>query len=135
MVSFSIVSARITAALRRQYLREVLHRDATFHETVLSSGTVCVALSSHCNAIQSGLADKFGLSLQSLSTVATAFVVAFTSQWKLRLVTATVDPAIVVVVGITAVFDSKLEEPSIPQTLPQQALLKRCLAPLKQSEP
>lgn len=110
MVSFSIVSTRVTASLRQCYLREVLHRDVTFHETVLSSGTVSIALSSHCNTIQSGLADKFGLSVQSMSTVAASFVVALTSQWKLTLVTATIVPAIVLVVGITSVFDSRLEE-------------------------
>lgn len=110
MVSFSMITTRVTSSLRRRYLRAVLNHETTFHETVLSSGTVSLALSTHCNTIQSGLSDKFGLSLQCISTTAAAFIVAFTAQWKLTLVTATIVPAIVLVVGITAVFDSKLED-------------------------
>ena len=69
-----------------------------------------LALSSHCNTIQSGLSDKFGLSLQNISTVASAFVVAFTSQWKLTFITATIIPATALGVGITSTFDSKYED-------------------------
>lgn len=69
-----------------------------------------MGLSTHCNTIQSGLAEKFGLSLQSMSQVAAAFIIAFTSQWKLGLVTATVVPATVIIVGATATLESKLEE-------------------------
>jgi ATP-binding cassette subfamily B (MDR/TAP) protein 1 len=68
-----------------------------------------LALSSHCNTIQSGLSDKFGLSLQNISTIVSAFVVAFTSQWKLTLITATIILATVLGVGISA-FDSKYED-------------------------
>ena len=82
----------------------------TFHETISTSGAVSLALSSHCNTIESGLSDKFGLSLQSTSTVFSAFVVAFVSQWKLTQVTSTIIPATVIGVGITAAFDSKLED-------------------------
>jgi ATP-binding cassette, subfamily B (MDR/TAP), member 1 len=97
-VLFTIVSTQVSARLRQSY------------ETKSSSGAVSLALSSHCNTVQSGLSDKFGLSVQNISTVVSAFVVAFVSQWKLTLVTATIIPATVLGVGITAVFDSKLED-------------------------
>ena len=110
MVAFTIVSTRITASVRKLYLRRVLEQDITYHEISSSSGAVSMALSSHCNAIQTGLADKFGLSIKCMSTVGAAFVVAFTRQWKLALVTATIVPATVIVVAIAALFESKLEE-------------------------
>ena len=88
----------------------MLGHSVTFHELTSSSGAVSLALSSHCNTIQSGLSDKFGLSLQNISTVVSAFVVAFTAQWKLTLVTATIIPATVLGVGITSAFDSKYED-------------------------
>ena len=69
-----------------------------------------MALSTHSNAIRSGLAEKFGLTLKSASTVGAAFVVAFTSQWKLALVTATMIPAAVVAIGATSDFDEKEEQ-------------------------
>jgi ABC-type multidrug transport system fused ATPase/permease subunit len=56
------------------------------------------------------LSDKFGLSLQSMSTVLIAFIVAFTIQWKLTDVTATIIPATFIGVGSTAAIDSKLED-------------------------
>jgi ATP-binding cassette, subfamily B (MDR/TAP), member 1 len=109
-VLFTIVSTQVSARLRQSYLQSILNRNITFHETKSSSGAVSLALSSHCNTVQSGLSDKFGLSVQNISTVVSAFVVAFVSQWKLTLVTATIIPATVLGVGITAVFDSKLED-------------------------
>ncbi|KAI9738848.1 MAG: hypothetical protein M1834_008355 [Cirrosporium novae-zelandiae] len=110
MVVFSIVSTRVTATIRRLYFSSVLNQDIASHDMTTSSGAVSLGLSAHCSTIQSGLADKFGLSLQSISTVVAAFIVAFTSQWKLTLVTATIIPATVIIIGATAVFDSKLEE-------------------------
>ena len=110
MASFTIISTRITVSLRRRYLSSLLHHTISFYETTMSSGEVSLGLSTHCNTIQSGLAEKFGLSLQSVSQVAAAFIVAFISQWKLGLVTATVVPATVIIVGATATWESKLEE-------------------------
>ena len=109
MTSFTIISTRITVSLRRRYLNSLLHYNISFYETTMSSGRVSLGLSTHCNTIQSGLAEKFGLSLQSMSQVAAAFIVAFISQWKLGLVTVTVVPATVIIVCATATWESKLE--------------------------
>ncbi|KAL7931860.1 P-loop containing nucleoside triphosphate hydrolase protein [Trichoderma chlorosporum] len=110
MSLFTIVAANVNSAVRKKYVNVVLHQRIAYHETVLTSGTVSLALSTHSNTIRSGLAEKFGLSLKSSSTVVAAFVVALHSQWKLALVTATIIPAAVVAVGITSVFDEKQEE-------------------------
>lgn len=110
MASFTIISTRVTVTLRRRYLNALLHRKISFYETIMSSGAVSLGLSTHCNTIQSGLAEKFGLSLQSVSQVIAAFIVAFTSQWKLGLVTATIIPATVIIVGAAATWESKMEE-------------------------
>jgi ATP-binding cassette subfamily B (MDR/TAP) protein 1 len=109
-VIFAIVSTRVTANLRQLYLRSILGHSITFHETTATSGAVSLDLSSHCNTVQSGLSDKFGLSLQYISTIVSAFVVAFVSQWKLTLITATIIPGIVLGVGITSALDSKYED-------------------------
>jgi ATP-binding cassette subfamily B (MDR/TAP) protein 1 len=45
-----------------------------------------------------------------MSTVLSTFIVAFTLQWKLTDVTATIIPATVIGVGSTAAIDSKLED-------------------------
>ncbi|RFU76428.1 abc transporter [Trichoderma arundinaceum] len=110
MLLFTIVAANVNSAVRKQYLNIVLHQRIAYHETVLTSGAVSLALSTHSNTIRSGLAEKFGLSLKSISTVVAAFVVALHSQWRLALVTATIIPAAIVAVGITSVFDEKQEQ-------------------------
>lgn len=109
MFLFTVVAASVNSAVRQKYVNVVLHQRIAYHETVLTSGAVSLALSTHSNTIRSGLAEKFGLSLKSSSTVVAAFVVALHSQWKLALVTATIIPAAVVAVGITSVFDEKKE--------------------------
>ncbi|OCL13054.1 P-loop containing nucleoside triphosphate hydrolase protein [Glonium stellatum] len=110
MVCFTIFSTNVTSSLRKSYVHVILNQRLVFHETELTPGAVSMALSSHSNAIRSGLAEKFGLSLKSCSTVAAAFIVALSSQWKLALVTSTIIPAVVVVVGITSALDEKLEQ-------------------------
>ena len=109
MVLFTIVAANVNATLRKLYLHVVLHQRIAFHETTLSSGTVSLALSTHSNAVRSGLAEKFGLTLKSMSTVVAALVVAIASEWKLALVTATIIPAAILAIGITSAFDEKKE--------------------------
>ncbi|KAL7944066.1 P-loop containing nucleoside triphosphate hydrolase protein [Trichoderma barbatum] len=110
MFLFTVVAANANSAVRKKYVNVILHQRIAYHETVLTSGAVSLALSTHSNTIRSGLAETFGLSLKSSSTVVAAFVVALHSQWKLALVTATIIPAAVVAVGITSVFDEKQEE-------------------------
>lgn len=110
MVIFSIVATNVNIALRKLYLHSVLRQGIPFHETILSSGAFSLALSTHSNAIRSGLAEKFGLSLKAVSTIIAAFAVALHSQWRLALVTATVIPAAVIAIGITSAFDEKKEE-------------------------
>ena len=110
MVLFTIVATNVSSGLQKLYLHVVLYQRLEYHEMILSSGKVSLALSTHSNTIRSGLAEKFGLSLKSASTVIAAFVVAFTSEWKLAIVTATIIPVAVLAIGITAVFDEKKEQ-------------------------
>lgn len=110
MVLFTIVATNVNSALRKSYLNVVLYQRIGFHETSLSSGAVTLALSIHSNAIRAGLAEKFGLSLKSTSTVVAGFVVALHSEWRLGLVTATIIPAAVILVGLTSALDEKKEQ-------------------------
>ena len=122
MVCFTVVAANVSAALRMKYLHTTLHRRIAFHETAITTGDVSLALSTHSNTIRAGLAEKFGLSLKSLSTIVAAFIVALTAQWKLALVTATLVPAIVVIVGVPGALDEKLEK-SLNEVKAQAATL------------
>ncbi|KAJ5895439.1 hypothetical protein N7495_007130, partial [Penicillium taxi] len=110
MVLFTIVATNVNPTLRKRYLHVILHKRIEFHETTFSSGSVTLALSNHANTIRSGLAEKFGLSLKSASTVVSGFVVALHSEWRLGLVTATIIPAAVILIGITSAYDENKEQ-------------------------
>jgi ATP-binding cassette subfamily B (MDR/TAP) protein 1 len=110
MFMLSVIATSVAACVRKDYLHAVLYQSITFHETVFTSGAFSLALSTHSNAIRSGFAEKFGLSLKCISTIIAAFAVALHSQWKLALVTATVIPAAVLAIGITGAIDEKKEE-------------------------
>jgi ATP-binding cassette subfamily B (MDR/TAP) protein 1 len=110
MFLLSVIATNVTDSVRKDYLHAVLHQSITFHETVFTSGAFSLALSTHSNAIRSGFAEKFGLSLKCISTIIAAFAVAIHSQWKLALVTATVIPAAVLAIGITGAIDEKKEQ-------------------------
>lgn len=59
--------------------------------------------------IHAGLSEKVGVIIQGLAMLTSAFIVAFTTGWKLTLVTATTLPAAVIAVGITIALDARLE--------------------------
>lgn len=59
--------------------------------------------------IQSGIAEKLGIVIQSISTFVAAFVIAFISQWKLTLILICIVPALVIIVGTMSVPDAKIE--------------------------
>jgi ATP-binding cassette subfamily B (MDR/TAP) protein 1 len=61
------------------------------------------------NLVNQGISEKFGLAIQATSTFVAAFVVAFAVQWKLTLITLAVVPSILVVTGVCAAIDTKLE--------------------------
>jgi ATP-binding cassette subfamily B (MDR/TAP) protein 1 len=54
------------------------------------------------------------LTIQGLSTFVSAFVVAFAVQWKLTLITVSIVPTIVVVVGLCIGIDTKNEAQLLP---------------------
>jgi ATP-binding cassette subfamily B (MDR/TAP) protein 1 len=61
------------------------------------------------NNVNNGISEKLTLTIQGVSTFVTAFIVAFAIQWKLTLITISIVPTIIVVVGICIGVDTKNE--------------------------
>lgn len=55
--------------------------------------------------IQSGISEKLGLFVQSVSTFVAAFVVAFIAQWKLTLILFCIIPTVMLIVGGAGAYD------------------------------
>ncbi|KAL2279659.1 hypothetical protein FJTKL_13337 [Diaporthe vaccinii] len=64
---------------------------------------------SNGNLIQSGIAEKLALAFQSMATFVAAFIVAFISQWKLTLILLCIAPTLIILVGIVASIEAKIE--------------------------
>lgn len=105
---FTIAATRLTRGLRLAYVRSILRQEIAYFDTC-TPGSVATRISTNANLIQTGLGEKVGIATQGFAMLISAFVVAFTQNWKLTLVTATTLPAVIILVGITVVFDQKLE--------------------------
>lgn len=59
--------------------------------------------------VQAGISEKLGLVLQGLAAFISAFVLAFTTNWKLTLITGCVAPATVVVMCLASYLEASIE--------------------------
>jgi len=105
---FTVAATRMTRGLRLAYVRSILRQEIAYFDTC-TPGSVATRISTNANLIQTGLGEKVGIATQGFSMLVSAFVVAFSQNWKLTLVTATTLPAVILLVGVTVFFDQKLE--------------------------
>ena len=89
---FTIAATRMTRGLRLAYVRAILRQEIAYFDSC-TPGSVATRISTNANLIQTGLGEKVGIATQGLAMLTSAFVVAFSQQWKLTLVTATTLPA------------------------------------------
>ncbi|TLD26668.1 hypothetical protein PspLS_04605 [Pyricularia sp. CBS 133598] len=97
-----------TRNLRRAYLRAALSQEVAFFDRG-TAGSISAQATSNGKLIQSGIAEKLGTVFQALATFVGAFIIAFIASWKLTLILICIAPALVIVMGIVAGADSKVE--------------------------
>ncbi|ETS84302.1 hypothetical protein PFICI_02327 [Pestalotiopsis fici W106-1] len=102
------VAYRIVRNIRQQFFKAALAQEIAFFD-LGSGGSISMQATTNGNLIHSGIAEKLGLCVQALSTFVAAFVIAFTSQWKLTLILIWLAPALIVLMGIVATAEAKLE--------------------------
>jgi ATP-binding cassette subfamily B (MDR/TAP) protein 1 len=66
----------------------------------LGSGEVTTRITADTNAIQDGISEKLGLTLNAVATFIAAFVIAFTRSWRLAVILISGVFAIVITMGI-----------------------------------
>lgn len=76
---------RITQKLRERYLKAMLRQEVAFFDT-LGAGEISQRILDDINQLQDGLTGKLSLSLTSISTFVTAFIVILVEGWKLGLI-------------------------------------------------
>ncbi|KAI1818682.1 ABC multidrug transporter Mdr1 [Poronia punctata] len=84
-VGFVTGGERITQKLREAYLDAVLRQEIAYFDT-LGSGEIAQRMLDDINQLQDGLTGKLSLTLGSVATFVTAFIVILVEGWKLGLI-------------------------------------------------
>ncbi|KAF2726754.1 multidrug resistance protein [Polyplosphaeria fusca] len=108
-VLFNYTSNTMASRIRLRYLRTVLHQSISYFDTN-SPGSIATSLATETNMAQVGLSEKLSVIFQVISMVITAFTIAFTRNWKLTLVSATVVPYMVVSIGFFGGWSAQTEQ-------------------------
>ncbi|KAM6477650.1 P-loop containing nucleoside triphosphate hydrolase protein [Trichoderma sp. SZMC 28011] len=99
---------RIVRNIRHAYLKAALSQEVAYYD-LGTSGSIATQATSNGKLIQSGIAEKLGLTFQGLSAFVTAFIVAFVTQWKLTLICLCIAPTTIVVMGFVGITESGIE--------------------------
>ncbi|KAI1843491.1 hypothetical protein JX266_010317 [Neoarthrinium moseri] len=105
---FGLVGIRVTRSFRLDFIRSMIRQDVSFVD-LCAAGTVASTISNSADMVENGSTEKFGSLIQNMAMFVAAFVVAFTQQWKLTLVTATTLPVLFTGFKITFGLDAKIE--------------------------
>ena len=101
------VAYHLVRNIQHAYLRAALSQEVSYYNQGVS-GSISTHATANGLLIQSGASEKLGLFIQSISTFAAAFAIAFVSQWKLTLILICIIPAIVIIVGGVGAFDAAI---------------------------
>lgn len=107
-VCISIAAIRTTKALRVDFMKHILRQNIAFFDSDAASSVTTQATTSS-NNVNNGISEKLTLTIQGVSTFVSAFIIAFAIQWKLTLITISIVPTILVIVGIGIGVDTKNE--------------------------
>ncbi|KAI8941697.1 hypothetical protein NX059_002907 [Plenodomus lindquistii] len=108
-VGISVSAIRTTRALRIDFIKHILRQNIAYFDSS-DAASVTTQTTTNANNVSNGISEKLTLTIQGISTFVTAFIVAFVIQWKLTLITISIVPTIIVVVGICVGLDDKNEK-------------------------
>ncbi|KAK3942691.1 putative ABC multidrug transporter [Diplogelasinospora grovesii] len=100
---FRLIGIRMSAAIRLHYLRSLFGQTIHVLDS-MPSGTAASTITSTANILQLGISEKLGVFIEFTATIVAAIIVAFTYNWALALVTASVILFILIVLSILLPF-------------------------------
>ncbi|KAI0914184.1 ABC transporter-like protein [Ustulina deusta] len=86
-LGFRMLSLRISSSLRLAYVKALLELPVSLLDTQ-PPGQIAAIITATANTLQIGISEKLAIVIQTLSSVVTALIVAYTHSWKLSLVTS-----------------------------------------------
>ncbi|KOS18918.1 Leptomycin B resistance protein pmd1 [Escovopsis weberi] len=106
-VLVSVTAIRVTRRLRVDFVRQILRQEVSFFDSPSSS--ISGRITANGNLVNNGISEKLGLIVQATACFVTAFVVAFTVQWKLTLIIMAIVPVNILVTLVCVVYDTMYE--------------------------
>ncbi|CAM6129698.1 unnamed protein product [Calypogeia fissa] len=89
-----ITGDRQSARLRTKYLEAILRHDVAFFDTDTNTGNFVSSLASDPLMVQDAISEKMGNFMHFMGTFVAGFIVGFSRQWRIALVTIAVIPLI-----------------------------------------
>ena len=103
-VGFIYTGEHISRKIREQYLASIMRQNIAFFDK-LGAGEITTRLTSDTNLIQDGISEKVALTLTAITTLVTAFVIAFIKYWKLAFIlTSTVIATTFIMTGCSRIL-------------------------------
>lgn len=111
-VAFIYTGEHISQKIREQYLGAILRQNIGFFDK-LGAGEITTRITADTNSIQDGISEKIGITLTSLATFITAFVIGFIKSWKLTLILMSTIFAITLIMSSGSKFIVKFNKISL----------------------
>ncbi|RCI16400.1 hypothetical protein L249_2862 [Ophiocordyceps polyrhachis-furcata BCC 54312] len=128
--AWSLFGERLVRRLRYNYLRILLRQDISFFES-LSAGDVAARLDSDLLTIQTGVSEKVGIVIQSVSYFIAAYSVSFVKDAKLAAMLISLVPAFFFMTFIGTHLSGKYRNAVEKNLEPANALASESLANIR----
>ncbi|KAI5198584.1 putative ABC transporter [Aureobasidium subglaciale] len=103
-----VAAARTTNSLRKAFLESLLRKEIS-HFDLQGNGSAATQVTTNGHRINQGIAEKLFSLVMGISLFFSSYVVALAVQWKLALITMSIVPAIVLIVGGCISLDAPIE--------------------------
>lgn len=104
---FRMIGIRLSSAIRLHYLKRLFGQSIHVLDS-MPPGYATGTITSTANVLQLGISEKLGIFVEFNATIIAAIIVAFTVNWSLTLVTASVIIFLLIVLGAILPFIIKV---------------------------
>ncbi|KAG8630774.1 hypothetical protein KVT40_002393 [Elsinoe batatas] len=106
--AFTISGIRISRTIRQAFLRATLRQEIAYFDSG-EGGSVTMKVTTNGNQLQNGISDKVGSTVQAMAACIGAITIGLVIQWKLMLITLSIAPVMLIVIGVVVTFITKIE--------------------------
>lgn len=107
-VTITVAAIRVTKALRVDFMNKTIRQNIAFFDSA-AKGAISTQVTTNGNLINQGIAEKLGVTIQAISTIVSAFIVALAVNWRLTLIAISIFPVMLVSMSVCLAIDARQE--------------------------